>query len=175
MIHSMLLTSLAVPMLLAANEASCTVDYESFLGRHDMLWDRVPNRWEVAPYTGNGNVGFLFYQADGEAKNVISIYAGRHDYYDHRLPHDGKEMLWIYRSRLPLGHFKLTSQGDIQSADLRLSLWNAELTGTITTSKGSYRVHGLTHSERTCCSSKRMLKAANRLKSPGTPISRSRR
>lgn len=95
------------------------VDYESFLGTHDMLWDRLPNRWEVAPYTGNGNVGFLFYQAKDEAKNVISIYAGRHDYYDHRLPVDGKEMLWIYRSRLPLGHFNLESKGKITGVDLR--------------------------------------------------------
>jgi len=62
------------------------IDFESFLNRHDMLWDRIPNRWEVAPYAGNGNVGFLFYRARDEAGNVISIYTGRHDYYDHRLP-----------------------------------------------------------------------------------------
>ncbi|MFC1652243.1 glycoside hydrolase family 95-like protein [Planctomycetota bacterium] len=122
------------------------IDYEAFLGQHDMLWDRVPHRWEVSPYTGNGNVGFLFYQARGEAKNVISIYTGRHDYYDHRLPHEGNELLWIYRSRLPLGHFNLESEGEIQDADLRLDLWNAELTGTIKTSKGSYAVRGFSHS-----------------------------
>ncbi|MEP4078342.1 glycosyl hydrolase family 95 catalytic domain-containing protein [Haloferula sp.] len=122
-----------------------SIDYEAFLGRQDMLWDRIPNRWEVAPYTGNGQVGFLFYQAQGEAKNVISIYAGRHDYYDHRLPHEGKELLWIYRSRLPLGHFNLESKGDIKSVDLRLSLWNAELTGEIKTTQGSYKVRGLSH------------------------------
>ncbi|MDF7823577.1 discoidin domain-containing protein [Pontiellaceae bacterium B12227] len=122
------------------------IDYESFLGQHDMLWDRIPNRWEVAPYTGNGNVGFLFYQAAGEAKNVISIYAGRHDYYDHRAPHDGHENLWIYRSRLPLGHFKLESKGDIVEADLRMDLWNAEMVGTIKTSKGAYAVRGFSHS-----------------------------
>jgi alpha-L-fucosidase 2 len=69
------------------------VDYEAFLSRHDMTWNRLPNRWEVAPYTGNGNVGFLFYQAKGSAKNVISIHAGRHDYYDQRLPHKGDQML----------------------------------------------------------------------------------
>ena len=78
---------------------------------------------------------------------AVAGETGRGD-YDHRLPHDGNEMLWIYRSRLPLGHFELASQGAIQSADLRLSLWNAELTGTITTSKGSYHILGLTHSER---------------------------
>ena len=122
------------------------VDYKAFLGQHDMIWDRTPNRWEVAPYTGNGNVGFLFYQAEDEAKNVISIYAGRHDYYDHRLPHEGNENLWIYRCRLPLGHFNLESKGDILDVDLRLDLWNAELVGTITTSEGSYAVRGFSHS-----------------------------
>jgi len=122
------------------------IDFEAFLNRQDMLWDRIPNRWAVAPYTGNGNVGFLFYQAKGEAKNVISIYVGRHDYYDHRLPHEGQEMLWIYCSRLPLGHFNLESKGDITVVDLRLGLWNAEMTGTVKTSQGSYAVRGLSHS-----------------------------
>lgn len=123
------------------------VDYESFLNRQDLLWDRIPDRWEVAPYSGNGNVGFLFYQAKDDAKNVISIHAGRHDYYDHRLPHEGHENIWIYRSRLPLGRFQLESEGDIESVDMRLGLWNAELTGTIKTSKGSYEIRGLSHSE----------------------------
>ena len=113
-----------------APSLSESIDWPRFLSQHDMIWDRVPTRWELAPYTGNGNVGFLFYQAEGEAKNVISIHTGRHDYCDHRLPHEGNENLWIYRGRLPLGHFNLQSKGNIQSADLRLSLWNAELTGT---------------------------------------------
>ena len=122
------------------------VDYKEFLANHDMTWDRVPNRWEVAPYTGNGNVGFTFYQAKG-AKNVISIHTGRHDYYDHRLPHEGRGNSWIYRCRLPLGRFDLESKGDITSVDLRLDLWDAELVGTVKTSQGSYALHGLTHSE----------------------------
>jgi hypothetical protein len=122
------------------------IDYSQFLGQHDMLWDRTPNRWELAPYTGNGNVGFLFYQAQGSAGNVISIYVGLHDYYDHREQYQGQDLLWIYRGRLPLGHFQLKSQGDIIDADLRLDLWNAEMTGVITTTKGTYRVRGLSHS-----------------------------
>ena len=39
--------------------APVEIDYKAFLAQHDMLRDRIPNRWEVAPYTGNGNVGFL--------------------------------------------------------------------------------------------------------------------
>lgn len=128
----------------AAPELS--VNWPEFLGRHDMIWDRISTRWEVAPYTGSGKVGLLFYQAKGEAKNVISLYTGRHDYYDHREPFQGDEMLWIYRSRLPLGHFKLTAEGEITAVNLRLDLWNAELTGTVTTTRGSYAVRGFSHS-----------------------------
>lgn len=85
-----------------------SINYEAFLGNHDMTWNRIPNRGEVAPYTGNGNVGFTFYQAQEEAKNVISIHAGRHDYYDHRLPHEGEQCLWIYRCRLRMGGCSIT-------------------------------------------------------------------
>ncbi|WP_372808934.1 glycosyl hydrolase family 95 catalytic domain-containing protein [Pontiella sp.] len=130
-----------------ASAAPPAIDFETFLGRHDMLWDRVPNRWEVAPYTGNGRVGFLLYQLEDEGENTMALHIGRHDYYDHRLPHEGKQMLWIYRSRLPLGHFKLESEGDITDVDLRLNLWNAEVTGEIKTTKGAYAVHGLTHAQ----------------------------
>ncbi|MFG0287035.1 MAG: dienelactone hydrolase family protein [Rhodopirellula sp. JB044] len=131
----------------APNGPNLHVDFESFLAKFDMRWDRIPHRWEVAPYTGNGNVGFLLYQSDPDRPNVISLHVGRHDYYDHRLPHNGNENLWIYRSRLPLGHFDLTSEGSIESVDLRLGLWNAELTGSIQTDRGEYRVHGFSHSE----------------------------
>ena len=133
----------AMPLLA---QVQSKVDWPKFMQRNDMVWDRMPKRWEVAPYSGNGNMGFLLYQGKGEAKNVMSIHVGRHDHYDHRLPFEGNEMLWIYRGRLPLGHFKLTSKGDVVDLDMRLGLWNAELVGEIKTTKGSYKIHGLTHS-----------------------------
>lgn len=130
-----------------ATSATFDVDYATFLANHDMTWDRIPSRWEVAPYTGNGMVGFLFYQGEDEAKNVISIYPGRHDYYDHRVtgPHD--ENMWIFRGRLPLGRFTLTSEGDVTGVELRVNLWNAELTGTVRTTAGAYQIRGLSHSK----------------------------
>lgn len=121
------------------------VDFEKFISRHDMVWDRTPDSWTTAPFSGNGNVGFLFYQIEGGPKNAMSLHVGRHDYYDHRLPYEDQQMVWIYRTRLPLGHFNLESKGEIIGADLRLGLWDAELTGTITTTLGSYEVHALTH------------------------------
>ena len=137
---------LAFPSTGTSSAQQTSVDYKAFLGQHDLTWDRIPNRWEVAPFSGNGNIGFLLYQDKRDAKNVISIYTGRHDYYDHREPFEGNELLWIYRSRLPLGHFELTSKGDITGVDLRLDLWNAEVVGTIETSEGSYSVRGFSHS-----------------------------
>ncbi|MGJ8656013.1 MAG: glycoside hydrolase family 95-like protein [Akkermansiaceae bacterium] len=38
-----------------AETSKPTVDFKEFLGQHDLVWDRLPNRWEVAPYSGNGN------------------------------------------------------------------------------------------------------------------------
>ncbi|MDN3663909.1 glycoside hydrolase family 95-like protein [Algibacter miyuki] len=129
------------------NQVDFKIDYMSFLSKHDMLWDIIPDKWQTAPYSGNGNVGFLLYQSPEEKENVISLHIGRHDYYDHREAETkADEMLWIKRSRLPLGHFKLKSNGKITGVDIRLDLWNAELTGTIYTSKGSYKIKGFTHS-----------------------------
>ncbi|MEO9572359.1 MAG: hypothetical protein ABJG40_14290, partial [Polaribacter sp.] len=144
-----LLICLSTSCFAQEKEVDFKVDYESFLSKHDMLWDIVPDKWQTAPYSGNGNVGFLLYQGPEEAENVISLHIGRHDYYDHReAKTKAEEMLWIKRSRLPLGHFKLTSNGKITGVDMRLDLWNAELTGTIKTSKGSYKIKGFTHSTK---------------------------
>ena len=122
------------------------IDYAAFLGQHDMIWSYTPHRWEVAPYSGNGNIGFLFYKHKSDGPNAISIHLGRHDYYDHRLPVDGDDHLWIYRGRLPLGRFQITAKGEITSTNLRLNLHKAELTGTITTDQGKFSLHALTHS-----------------------------
>jgi len=144
---SYLLFMFCFTQIMQGQNVDFKVDYKSFLSKHDMLWDIVPDKWQTAPYSGNGNVGFLLYQGPEEKNNVISLHIGRHDYYDHREAETkAEEMLWIKRSRLPLGHFKFKSKGKITGVDMHLDLWNAELTGTIKTSKGSYKIKGLTHS-----------------------------
>lgn len=131
-----------------AQSAQLKVDYASFLSKHDLVWNKVPDKWQLAPYTGNGNVGFLLYQAKEEDKNTLSLHIGRHDYADHREAPKAQQLIWIYRSRLPLGHFNITSKGDITGIDMRLSLWDAELTGTVSTTTGSYQIKGFTHSNQ---------------------------
>jgi hypothetical protein len=147
MSYILLASVLCLAIQSRGQEVQLRVDYKDFLTRHDMVWDEIPSRWELAPFTGNGQVGFLFYRTEREGKKIMSIYVGRHDYYDHREAPKEDQMLWIYRGRLPLGHFNLESQGEIEGVDLRLSLWNAELSGIVRTTEGSYRIKGLTHSE----------------------------
>ena len=48
-------------------------------------------------------------------------------------------------ARLPVGHLTLDPAGTITGVDWRLSLWNAELTGTITTDKGTLTLAAFIH------------------------------
>ncbi len=132
--------------VLAKAAPSIDVDYSKFLEPHDMVWDVVPHEWAVAPYSGNGNVGFTLFQNEKDPANAVSLHLGRHDYYDHREPLEGAELNWIYNCRLPLGRFQITTKGDITGADFRLHLWDAELTGKVVTTEGSFQIQALTHS-----------------------------
>ena len=55
-----LLSSVTAQSPPQAKSPVANIDYASFLGQHDMIWDQTPHRWEVSPYSGNGNIGFLF-------------------------------------------------------------------------------------------------------------------
>ena len=59
---------------LSAQTINSDIDYEKFLSNHDMVWNMVPDSWQLSPFSGNGNVGFLFYQTEGEAKNTMSLH-----------------------------------------------------------------------------------------------------
>lgn len=123
------------------------IDWPVFMSRQDMVWDRAPTRWEDGPYLGNGMLGLIMFQNPKSPKNEFELHVGRGDYYDNRPPVDGKENTWIYRGRLPIGYFKISSRGIVKGVDWRLDLWNAELKGTVTTDKGSYKLHALVQSQ----------------------------
>lgn len=123
-----------------------TINWTSFMAKQDMVWDKTPKKWQEAPYLGNGMVGLMLFQPNGTAKNILELHVGRGDYYDNRPPHEGNENTWIYRGRLPIGHFKIKSKGDIIGVDWKLDLYRAELSGTVTTKKGSYHIHSYVQS-----------------------------
>lgn len=122
------------------------IDWESFLGRHDPLWDRMPTRWFDAPFLGNGMLGTLVRQV-GERE--VRWDVGNSSVHDHREPDDysvrSPEIL--NRGRLPIGHFLLRTAGTITGASIRLDLWNAEARGTLETEKGSIEWRTLVHAD----------------------------
>jgi len=106
------------------------IDWPAFLARSDMVWTRVPDRWEAGAFLGNGLMG-------------ANVYATP----------DGKSLMWrigrsdvVYRgSRIPIGDLVLKTAGTLRGARLRLDLWNAELRGTLTTDRGEIQVRSFTH------------------------------
>lgn len=127
-----LVTILAVSAIHAA-ELVDQIDWPEFMARHDLVWKRLPDRWESGAFMGNGLLGANVYTTD--VGHSLQWRIGRTDVVDHG-------------SRIPIGDFVLVTSGDLVDADLRLELWNAELTGTITTTKGEIGVRSFTHSDQ---------------------------
>lgn len=51
------------------NPITGAMDWETFLSRHDMVWDRLPRRWENGIFLGNGLLGTLIH-ADFQLNRV---------------------------------------------------------------------------------------------------------
>jgi hypothetical protein len=115
------------------------IDWPSFIRRHDMTFDKVPNGWTEAPHFGNAMVGSMLYQEGG----AIKLQVFRADVHDHR------DTTWGWtaysRPRMQIGHFLLHTVGKPTGCHWRKDLRNAELTGTLTTDKGEIRIRHFTH------------------------------
>jgi alpha-L-fucosidase 2 len=120
----------------ATAQLQSKIGYKNFLAKQDLIFDSLSTKWEEGAFLGNGLLGVMIYREDA---NAIRFDMGRTDVVDHR---EGINPS-IGRARLPIGKFILHTTGNIQKIQLRLDLWNAELTGTITTDKGVISFRGL--------------------------------
>jgi len=100
---------------------------------------RLPTVWYEGPFLGDGRLGSMVYREPDA--NSIRFTVQHGEVQDHR-PEFGSG--WG-TARLPVGHLTLDPAGTITSVDWRLSLWNAELTGTVTTDKGTLTLSALIH------------------------------
>jgi alpha-L-fucosidase 2 len=115
------------------------VDWPKFLKPHDLRFDTLPQGWQQAPHFGNALIGSMLYRGpDGLCLEVF-----RADVHDHRDERYG----WAAYSRphFRIGHFALHTVGNLAGCHWRKDLWNAELTGTITTDKGEIRIRHFVH------------------------------
>eukprot|EP01006_Ploeotia_vitrea_P015366 TRINITY_DN43793_c0_g1_i1.p1 TRINITY_DN43793_c0_g1~~TRINITY_DN43793_c0_g1_i1.p1 ORF type:complete len:863 (+),score=34.66 TRINITY_DN43793_c0_g1_i1:63-2651(+) len=155
-----------------AFQSTHNIPWESFLSRHDMVWEfhrdpqakygwsRLPRAWFTGGYTGNGLLGqFLYFCDSGNittagqsgrckpeaTKNPgIRLELGRQDLYTNRQP-----WTFFYNGvRLPVGYMFVQPVGSIQSGSMRLSLLTAELTGTLHTTRGVIQFRTLSHAVR---------------------------
>jgi alpha-L-fucosidase 2 len=133
-----LAVALGVPA--AASPREAFVDWPAFLSRHDLVWKRVPARWEEGAWLGNGLLGVMVYS---DAKNGLSWQLGRTDVTEHGKRADPL----LARARLPIGRLVLETAGEIRGMEARLDLWNAELLGTLQTDRGSLRFRSFIHAE----------------------------
>ncbi|MFI5965666.1 glycosyl hydrolase family 95 catalytic domain-containing protein [Streptomyces asoensis] len=115
--------------------------WAGFLRAQDLRWSRLPTRWYEGPFLGDGLLGSMVYQEPGADRIRFTVQHGR--VQDHR-PEFGSG--WG-TCRLPVGHLTLDPVGTITGVDWRLSLWNAELTGTVTTSAGTLSLSAFVHDE----------------------------
>ncbi|MEU5974690.1 Tat pathway signal sequence domain protein [Streptomyces sp. NPDC047315] len=114
-----------------------------FLAGQDLVWHRLPRTWYEGPFLGNGLLGSILYAQPGENALRFTVHHG--EVQDHR-PDWGNE--WGV-ARLPVGNFVLTPVGTITGVALRLDLWNAEVSGTVTTDRGTIALRALVHNDHT--------------------------
>lgn len=122
------------------NHTTRGVDYAAFLARHDMLFTAFPDKWDEAPFLGNGMLGAMVYR---ESPAEMRIDLGHSLVYDHR---EG-EMLFN-GCRLPVGHFAWTFQNALTACDLRLRLHKAELSGAVRAGAKKIGIQAIVHAEQ---------------------------
>src|SRR4029450_6941077 len=90
---------------------------------------------------GNGFLGAQVYQSAG---NVLKVMLSHSQVQDQRVQWAPPPVL----SRLPVGSLTLPLAGTVTAVDWQLDIWNAELTGTVTTTAGSVALTALVHNSR---------------------------
>lgn len=117
------------------------IDWPVFMEQHNMVFDSLPTRWQEAPHFGNASIGSMLYEVD----STLRLQVFRADVHDHNDDTYG----WTAYSRphFQIGYFSLHSVGKLQGCNWTKDLWNAELTGTITTDKGEIQIRHLTHAD----------------------------
>src|SRR5262245_43333046 len=126
--------------LLAPPVSAAPIDWPAFLSRHDLVWKRVPARWEDGAWLGNGLLGAMVY---AEGQQALAWQLGRSDVTDGAR----RPAPLLARARLPSGRMVLEAAGEIRGLEARLDLWNAELTGRLATGRGALRLTSYIHAE----------------------------
>ncbi|HEX2777920.1 MAG TPA: hypothetical protein VHM30_00360, partial [Gemmatimonadaceae bacterium] len=119
--------SSAAPTTMPAQEraratAPARIDWATFLGRHDLVWDRLPRGWGESVFIGNGLAGATIDAAGGALGWTINRTDVTHD-----------------ASRFPIGRVTLRTAGALTGGTARLTLHDGEASGVAITDSGEVR------------------------------------
>ncbi len=128
------------PARAAPAGARVAIDWPAFLARHDLVWKKVPAAWQEGAFLGNGLLGTMMF---AEGKGGLTWQLGRSDVTDPRTDARANRA----NPRLPIGRFLLETAGEVTGGGARLDLWNAEVSGTLTTSRGALSYRSFVHAE----------------------------
>jgi hypothetical protein len=123
--------------------APAPIDWANFLGQQDLVWKRVPTKWAEGAFLGNGLVGAMVFAdtaADADRRALV-FQLGRTDVTDHK---KGIEPI-LARPRMPIGRLEIETAGTLESGEGRLSLWDAEWSGSLRTDRGVLKVKSYVH------------------------------
>ncbi|MFD4858604.1 glycosyl hydrolase family 95 catalytic domain-containing protein [Streptomyces atratus] len=115
--------------------------YEKTVRDAAMTWRTLPTGWQQAPFLANGYLGAQLYA--GKTANTMKLMLSHSQVQDQR----GQWRGGIGFSRLPIGYFTLTLAGEITAVDWTLDLYDAELRGTVTTTRGSLAFSALVQND----------------------------
>ena len=80
-------------VLCPAQTPRLAVDWPTFLGRHDLVWEQLPRQWNEGAFVGNGQLGMMVYATLKD--NRIDFHLGRQDVTDHRKAPDRKTSMGV--------------------------------------------------------------------------------
>jgi alpha-L-fucosidase 2 len=126
------------PALATAAPPAKPVDWPRFLGQQDLLWSKLPSKWEEGAFLGNGLLGAMVF---ADQPRALAFQLGHTGVTEHRKV---KEPI-LARPRLPVGRLNVETAGVLEGAQARLSLWDAEWSGTLRTDKGAIEVKSYVH------------------------------
>ncbi|WP_308409501.1 glycosyl hydrolase family 95 catalytic domain-containing protein [Streptomyces sp. A 4/2] len=115
--------------------------YEESVRAAAMKWRRLPTGWQDAPFLANGYFGAQLYR--GATANTLKVMLSHSEVQDQR----GQWRGGTGYSRLPIGYFTLTLAGEITAVDWTLDPYDAELHGTLTTTRGSLAFSALVQND----------------------------
>jgi alpha-L-fucosidase 2 len=144
------LSTALLPLVLTAVATTApapAIDWPAFLARHDLIWKRLPTKWEEGAFLGNGLIGAMVFATEDEGRQALAFQLGRTDVTDHRT---GVEPM-LAAPRLPIGRLMLYLDGKpvaVGGHEGRLSLRDAEWTGRLRTDAGTIELRSYVHAEQ---------------------------